>query len=449
MGIKLARFGILAKETNPSPASLSLYYNQRSFIATVATPSTVLAATVCGLATFTKRRSGDDQSYFFGEVADRHWQVATFGSWLSLSGEGSVRVWAYDAWMASSWALNICIVLLMLIFIIGSFLPADNRLRRPYTMRVEQPLQSDSTGLSFISYGDWGVASHSSYRLAKQMAAAAKLLDAKFVLSLGDNFYKQGVKSLEDPQWNLKFENVYDARPLMIPWWIALGDHDHCGNVSAQILYTKQSRWTLPAAYYSSNFTLPAGQVVQLIVTDSVGLEGGVANGMVRRFETFLDPQFAGFEAGQKQWQWLEQTLRESTADWVIVAGHRPVYSGGQRKRTAAEGLYSAALQVLFAKYKVDLYICGHDHTAQHLRNRHDRGTHYIVNGIGGYTLHEVQPVNQTLYLARNRFFGFMTHTITKTHMDCTFLDEFGRQQHRIRIHPQPRNFPTLSSTSR
>jgi len=34
------------------------------------------------------------------------------------------------------------------------------------------------------------------------------------------------------------------------------------------------------------------------------------------------------------QMRWLQATLNASTADWIIVAGHYPVYSGGEHGNT-------------------------------------------------------------------------------------------------------------------
>lgn len=31
-----------------------------------------------------------------------------------------------------------------------------------------------------------------------------------------------------------------------------------------------------------------------------------------------------GVQQAEDQWMWIETTLRQSTADWIIVAGHYP-----------------------------------------------------------------------------------------------------------------------------
>jgi len=109
--------------------------------------------------------------------------------------------------------------------------------------RCSNAATSDPT---FLVLGDWGTGSTAQRKIAVQMAKTAKAIGARFVISTGDNFYEDGVESVLDPQWKTSFEEVYDQPALMIPWYITLGNHDHHGNIVAQVDYTN-SRWRLPA----------------------------------------------------------------------------------------------------------------------------------------------------------------------------------------------------------
>ena len=41
------------------------------------------------------------------------------------------------------------------------------------------------------------------------------------------------------------FESVFTAKSLNIPWYVLAGNHDHAGDVRAQIDYSrKSSRWS-------------------------------------------------------------------------------------------------------------------------------------------------------------------------------------------------------------
>ena len=51
----------------------------------------------------------------------------------------------------------------------------------------------------------------------------------EFVLSLGDNFYSKGVKSVDDPQFKSKYEETFDSPSLQVPWYVCSGNHDYYG----------------------------------------------------------------------------------------------------------------------------------------------------------------------------------------------------------------------------
>ena len=69
--------------------------------------------------------------------------------------------------------------------------------------------------------------------------------NSHFQISLGDNFYNTGVKSLQDERFNHTFENVFNHSHLReTPWFFVLGNRDYHGNTQAQIEYThKSNRW--------------------------------------------------------------------------------------------------------------------------------------------------------------------------------------------------------------
>ena len=74
---------------------------------------------------------------------------------------------------------------------------------------------------------------------------------------------------------------------------------------------------------------------MQIIVTDSVGLEGAYSDSIAdRRFGKELNPTVTGHDAGMAQLEWLESLLqRPRHTTWRILMGHRPVISNSQRFR--------------------------------------------------------------------------------------------------------------------
>jgi len=45
-------------------------------------------------------------------------------------------------------------------------------------------------------------------------------------------------------------------------------------------------------------------------------------------------------------------------------------------------------------RHKVDVYVCGHDHNLQHLRNVKGDGLDFVVSGAGGAMLYAYRPDN-------------------------------------------------------
>jgi DNA repair exonuclease SbcCD nuclease subunit len=74
--------------------------------------------------------------------------------------------------------------------------------------------------------GDWGDGSSNQTATAQAMGTYANSINAQFVVSLGDNFYGDGVESSTDQLWTKYFTNIYSSASLKIPWYAILGNHD-------------------------------------------------------------------------------------------------------------------------------------------------------------------------------------------------------------------------------
>ena len=231
----------------------------------------------------------------------------------------------------------------------------------PPQLPSAKPLSYDSAqGSVFYALGDSGLASQSRISVLKQLDQQNKNCPANGIFLLGDNFYNAGVNSTADPNWQRHFEQPFNEQTFPCPFYACLGNHDYFGNIAAQIEYSQiQPRWNMPGAYYTFSQSVADDQTAEFFVLDTTPIEEG------------------DYSTGT-QIRWLDNKLEESDADWKIVVGHHPLFSGGEHGPSRRN--YRHLVPIL-DKHKIDLYMCGHDHDLQ----LHDtgRGWLHLVSGAG------------------------------------------------------------------
>ncbi len=278
---------------------------------------------------------------------------------------------------------------------------------------------SSSTSFRFLAVGDAGTGGYGQQQVAESMGKKAARDPVSFVVLLGDNFYESGVSSVTDKQWMTKFDSVYTAPSLQIPFYAVLGNHDHKGNPEAQVDYTKHSpRWRMPSRYYTFVQNVDDSTDIQFFCIDTHPLAylspSDIAKG---RDSATYRPQL----------RWLEQELSSSSARWKIVLGHHTLYSNGYH---GDNPVLAALLEPLFEKSSVDIYLCGHDHDLQLLKPV--KGVNYVVSGGGGKH-RSVEWRDNTIYAATN--LGFTSFWISHSEVTVEFLNKDGRVDyvHRFR----------------
>ena len=80
-----------------------------------------------------------------------------------------------------------------------------------------------------MTIGDWGeILFRGQGLVAEQMALWAEDYDPEFILALGDNIYQWGIFSVDDPQLDRKWRDVYHNYTSLenLQWRLLHGNHD-------------------------------------------------------------------------------------------------------------------------------------------------------------------------------------------------------------------------------
>lgn len=295
-----------------------------------------------------------------------------------------------------------------------------------YYENLKMPgLQRPEDALSFLVVGDWGRNGHMGQQaVADRMDEVGYMLGSEFIISVGDNFYDNGVRSVEDPQWQSSFEQVYKGPHHLVEWYAILGNHDYRGSVQAQIDYSQKSRrWHMPSRYYAVEKPLEdkSKQKVLLVFIDTNPMEKAYHKSAAAYGDLAAQDTAA-------QLRWLDKTLAESDARWKIVVGHHPLYSSGKRFGKTAD--IQQALEGILQRNKVDAYFCGHEHDLQH-NQPEGIFTQHFVSGAGS----EYRPTGKQVFTKFSAAtHGFMAVSATHGHLLVQVINHKGKviYQHDI-----------------
>lgn len=146
---------------------------------------------------------------------------------------------------------------------------------------------------------------------------------------------------------------TYKNRALVIDIQMIISSTYCCHNPAIRNLLRR-----FPSYYYELNFRIPnTGKTLTIIMLDTIMLCGNSND--------FLDQKPRGPLRGvdaNRQLTWLQGRLARSTADFLLLAGHYPVWSVSEHGPTEC---LLQRLHPLLKKYNATAYFCGHDHNLQ------------------------------------------------------------------------------------
>lgn len=256
--------------------------------------------------------------------------------------------------------------------------------------------------------------------VANLMGEMAGKIKPEFILSTGDTHHGNGVKSVTDDDWQEHLVDMYNHRNLAkLDWWAVAGNHEYRGNSQALIDYSKVNpRWNMPAKYYTKVFK-KGSATIRFVMLDTTPLIE-----KYRDSDKYPDAKEQDYKA---QIEWLDKVLSEATEDWVVVAGHHPIYAYTKKNKIERDDMKKAINSIL-RKHKVAMYLCGHIHNFQHIR-RKGYDIDYLVNSSASWA-RDVKQTKGTQYCSDEA--GFSIITVSKKRLSVHMIDKNGNILHTI-----------------
>lgn len=265
--------------------------------------------------------------------------------------------------------------------------------------------EEDPETVTMIAMGDQGRGDYRQRRVAALLEAVCRdLPELDFIQTLGDNFYFDGVASVDDPLWAERFEDMYDTPCLaQQDFYAALGNHDYGLSPQAQVDYAQggygSGRWRMPARYYVHRHGTSTGRdLVTVVVLDTnQPLEAQLA--LIR--DTFADSE---------------------ASVWRVVAAHHNIRTYSEEY--ADDRRFLEALLPTLRAFDVHFYVSGHSHNLQLIEFTGE--PLYIIAGGGGRAPRSVQPADPAVQKLALRSLGFAALTFRPDAVYITYAATSG-----------------------
>ena len=215
--------------------------------------------------------------------------------------------------------------------------------------------------------------------IAETMGKMAETIDIEFVVAAGDIHHFEGVQSISDPLWMTNYK-----------YYTFVKEED--------------------------------GVTVRIVMVDTTP--------MIDKYREETD-KYA--DASRSDWKeqtaWLDQVLSEADEDWVLVVGHHPIYAYTDKSESERTDLQQRLDPVIRKYGNVDMYLCGHIHTFQHIR-KDGCDIDYVVNTSGSLSREDVQPTDGTVFCSNKS--GWSLITADEHEMKLHMLDKEGNVLHTV-----------------
>jgi hypothetical protein len=291
---------------------------------------------------------------------------------------------------------------------------------------------SDSDKVEFAIIGDYGADAEGYGDSEKSVAKMVENWDPAFIISLGDNNYKNGeaetiVENIGKYYCDYIYNKGASTKDRCDGWadehktnlfFPSLGNHDWIAKNAQPYLdyFTK-----LPGNRRYYDFVRGP---VHFFVIDSESKqaceeywceEGTSCKECDQQPPVYYEPD--GTSPDSKQGQWLRDKLKESTSPWKLVYFHHAPYSckGG-----------SAWMQWPFKEWGANAVLAGHKHIYERGWLNDQQDFPYFVNGTGGTKLSKCKPddcSSKFVEVIIQQLWGAMWAKATTTEISFKYYD--------------------------
>jgi len=275
----------------------------------------------------------------------------------------------------------------------NTFKPKTDEIPSPFSktnLQINPSPNPTPNPQTFILLGDTGAGNQAQIDVANAVNSLCKLSNCEAAFIAGDVIYDNGVSTIDDPQFNTKFEAPY--KNLNIPFYIAFGNHDYIGCAQCYLDYAqKSSKWNMPSNYYVQRF-----EGIEFFIIDT-----------------------ENFDISQQNW--LSSALKESNIAHKIVIGHRPIKTNEEayinEKWNGKEELQEIICN------SANFYVAGHAHLLE-LTEVDGCQVTQIVSGGGGHSTRFITQPNDSIFFHEGN--GFATIILNREQLSISFIDNLG-----------------------
>ncbi len=270
------------------------------------------------------------------------------------------------------------------------------------------------------------IAKSSLYDVANAMISHCEQNDCDFSVMLGDNIYPDGA--------TLGADGIDDATRfrdiLSLPFaklgagdpdfkiYATLGNHDWItsrAGAMAQVEFLQQDKKFYMDGLFYSVLPPAANGAVEIFVVDTEILLASTRvkvarlnkDGTEQQHDDYKTPRASAVPQNDKEKNmvsWLEQGLKNSTAQWKIVMGHHPMWSAGGSKFEEGRAI-RRLIRPLVCEH-ADMYLAGHEHTLEAYADncsdidgmKRNKELLHVVSGAAG----KVRSVHSTFLAQQN-----------------------------------------------